>query len=76
MIENNFTIRNFRFLQTTTQNEDKTQPDYIRINSQWAKSIPKVRKTMSEEVVEKVREKKDNELRAYHEQQKGRVPDQ
>jgi hypothetical protein len=30
---------------------------------------------MSEEVVEKVREKKDNELRAYHEQQKGRVPD-
>ncbi|CAF3583025.1 unnamed protein product, partial [Adineta steineri] len=57
------------------QIDDKKQPDYVRINSQWAKSIPKVRKTMSNDVIEKVQEKKDRDLKAYHENQKGRVPD-
>jgi hypothetical protein len=30
---------------------------------------------MSEEVVEQVRDKKEKELKVYHEKQKGRVPD-
>ncbi|CAF0883757.1 unnamed protein product [Adineta steineri] len=57
------------------QIDDKKQPDYVRINSQWAKNIPKVRKTMSNDVIEKVQDKKDRDLKAYHENQKGRVPD-
>jgi hypothetical protein len=59
----------------TTQMDNKTKPDYVKINSQYVKTIPKVRKTMSAEVVEQVREKKDKDLQAYHERQKGRVPD-
>jgi hypothetical protein len=30
---------------------------------------------MSEEIVEQVRDKKEKELKTYHEKQKGRVPD-
>ncbi|UJR26638.1 hypothetical protein I4U23_007956 [Adineta vaga] len=57
------------------RNDNNIQPDYVKLNSQWAGNVPKVRKTLSEEVVEKVREKKDKELQAYHEYQKGRTPD-
>ncbi len=62
-------------LQPTTQVDDQTKPDYVKINSQYAKNIPKVRKTISIEAVEQVREKKEKDLKNYKEKQKGRVPD-
>ena len=55
--------------------DDLAKPDYVKINSRFVKTIPKVRKTMSEELVGQVREKKERDLQFYHEKQKGRVPD-
>ncbi|CAF2946549.1 unnamed protein product [Rotaria sp. Silwood2] len=60
---------------STAQIDNKSKPDYVKINSQYVKNIPKVRKTMSEEVVEQVRAKKEQQLQDYYEKQKGRVPD-
>ncbi|CAF1302589.1 unnamed protein product [Rotaria sp. Silwood1] len=60
---------------STAHIDDKLKPDYVRINSQYVKTIPKVRKTMSEEIVEQVRAKKEQQLKHYYEKQKGRVPD-
>ncbi|CAF1046950.1 unnamed protein product [Rotaria sordida] len=59
----------------TTQLDDRSKPDYVKINSQYVKNIPKVRKTMSEEIVEQARAKKEQQLNNYYEKQKGRVPD-
>ncbi|CAF2641420.1 unnamed protein product [Rotaria sp. Silwood2] len=58
----------------TTQADNKTKPDYVKINSQYVKTIPKVRKTVGEEAVEQTREKREKEMKAYQEKQKGRVP--
>lgn len=63
-------------LQPTTQVDDKTKPDYVKINSRYVKNLPKVRKTISNEAVEQVREKQEKKLKTYQEKQKGRVPDQ
>lgn len=54
---------------------DTAKPDYVKINSRFVRTIPQVRKTMSEALVEQVREKKERDLQFYHEKQKGRVPD-
>ncbi|CAF1967474.1 unnamed protein product [Rotaria magnacalcarata] len=55
--------------------DNNTKLDYVKINSQWVKSIPKVRKPISEELVEQVRTKNEQKMKEYHEKQKGRVPD-
>ena len=47
-----------------TQMEDKLKLDYVKINSQWAKNVPKVRKTASEETVEQIREKKSQRTKS------------
>lgn len=49
--------------------------DFIKINSRWAKSTPKVRKTMSQEQVEQARAKKEQKIKDYYAKQKGRIPD-
>lgn len=50
-------------------------PDYVRMNAQYVKTIPKVRQSISKETIEQVREKRNKDLQSYHENQKGRVPD-
>lgn len=58
------------FLQKTTK------PDYIKINSEYAKSNPKFRKSLTEEAFQKLKEKRDKELKDYQERNKGRLPEQ
>ncbi|CAF3638761.1 unnamed protein product [Rotaria sp. Silwood1] len=61
-------------LATTQADNNKTKPDYVKINSQYVKAIPKVRKAVTEKAIEQTREKQEKELKTYQEKQKGRVP--
>ncbi|CAF0932528.1 unnamed protein product [Rotaria sordida] len=58
----------------TTQADNKTKLDYVKLNSRYVKTIPKVRKTISEEAVEQVQGKREKELKTYQENQNGLVP--
>lgn len=64
------------FLQGTNRTDNKNSLDFVKLNSAWAKSVPKLRKAMSEEVVEQLRTKQEQQLKEYHEKQKGRIPTQ
>ncbi|CAF0873953.1 unnamed protein product [Adineta steineri] len=57
------------------QVDDKSQQDYVKINSRYVKTLPKTRKAISSEAVEEYREKQDKTLKTYQKKQKGRVPD-
>ncbi|CAF1221271.1 unnamed protein product [Didymodactylos carnosus] len=55
--------------------KDDGKLDYVKLNTLWAKNVPKVRKSTSEEVVQQTQEKKQKEFQDYKQNQKGKVPD-
>lgn len=53
---------------------NSTQTDFVKINSQYVKQIPQVQKSISIEAEKQAREKQENDLKKYQEQNNGRVP--
>jgi hypothetical protein len=49
--------------------------DYTKINTHFAREIPRMRKATSEQLDIDAREKKHQEMQSYCEKQRGRVPD-
>ncbi|CAM4862510.1 unnamed protein product [Rotaria socialis] len=62
-------------LEATQAADNKSKPDYVKINLQNVKTIPKVRKSVSTEATQNAREKTEKKLKAYQEKNNGRVPD-